>query len=682
MIRPQHLLSGLSVLAVTAALGLLPVVTPAWAQPHPVAPSVKTWPLAGLDRASLAATPPAFDPATAAGVDPDTHRGKRAVATTVPVVFTAAVDTGRFTAAGVSWSPTHAPTGVVVQVRLREAGAWGEWHALDQEGGPDANTTEARNAPSRVATSPLVSPDATAVQVRVDSATGTPPADLRLLTVDPGTSSADTSSFGAPAASASAATTQPGIYTRAQWGADEGLVGSCPGYSPTVKVGFVHHTVSSNSYTADQVPGLIRGIYAYHVQGNGWCDVGYNFLVDKFGRIFEGRHGGISRTPVGSHTLAFNDNSFGVAAIGDHSATAPGSAMLGAITSVMGWKLGLHKRSATGVNQLVSAGGAGAKWPAGTTVTFPTVSGHRDAYSTQCPGNALYGQLQTIRTNAARYATGQTTRDENLYGALAASSGRVEIHSQSASSQYRQRMNDIATSWASGHPEEWTFAVGSTMADSRPDLIGVHRRGTTSGRVEVRVASWASGYTSTTVDAVTPMPALSDEWQVAVGGPTGGGVYLVRLRGGSSRAVEVHVLDSDSDYTRWSQHTATGLPPLAASSRPTVLVAKDSGDLFAVLHGSTGSRRTEVHVATAASRYRSFSAHAVTPVGTTEDTRAQWLLGTAATPDVYLVPTAGTGSGQVEVHRISAASRWSAFSLHVATNLPPYGGLRWQFSMG
>ena len=71
--------------------------------------------------------------------------------------------------------------------------------------------------------------------------------------------------------------------------------------------GFVHHTVNANDYTRDEVPGILRSIYAYHTQSRGWSDVGYNFLVDRFGRIWEGRYGGVDRPVVGAHTLGYND---------------------------------------------------------------------------------------------------------------------------------------------------------------------------------------------------------------------------------------------------------------------------------------------------------------------------------------------------------------------------------------
>ena len=96
---------------------------------------------------------------------------------------------------------------------------------------------------------------------------------------------------------------EPQIYSRAQWGADERMRDKGSLHYYEVHAGFVHHTVNANNYTRDEVPGIIRSIYAYHTQSRGWSDIGYNFLVDRFGRIWEGRYGGVDRAVVGAHTL-------------------------------------------------------------------------------------------------------------------------------------------------------------------------------------------------------------------------------------------------------------------------------------------------------------------------------------------------------------------------------------------
>ncbi len=94
------------------------------------------------------------------------------------------------------------------------------------------------------------------------------------------------------------------------------------------------------------MPAIIRGIYAYHTQSKGWSDVGYNFLVDRFGRIWEGRYGGVDRPVVGAHTLGYNDDAFAMSAIGNFETAQPSAAMLDAYGRLFAWKLSLHGVSA------------------------------------------------------------------------------------------------------------------------------------------------------------------------------------------------------------------------------------------------------------------------------------------------------------------------------------------------
>ncbi|MBV9291289.1 MAG: N-acetylmuramoyl-L-alanine amidase, partial [Frankiales bacterium] len=180
-----------------------------------------------------------------------------------------------------------------------------------------------------------------------------------------------------------------------------------PDYAPGIVMGFIHHTDNANGYSRAAVPGIIRSIYAYHVNSNGWCDVGYIFLVDRFGRIWEGRYGGITKAVVGAHTGGFNTDSFGVSLIGTFTSHAPSSAMLRAVDKLFAWKLGTAYRDPRGKSQLTAGSFSGSRFAAGRTVTFDTVSGHRDADFTDCPGGAAYRDLPSIRNAiAARMGAG------------------------------------------------------------------------------------------------------------------------------------------------------------------------------------------------------------------------------------------------------------------------------------
>src|SRR5205814_8139148 len=104
--------------------------------------------------------------------------------------------------------------------------------------------------------------------------------------------------------SASASVPIPPINTRASWGARAPK--ATPGYASSVQMTFVHHTVNSNTYAQSDVPSILRSIQAYHMDSNGWDDIGYNFLVDRFGGMWEGRGGGMDQPVIGAHTLGFN----------------------------------------------------------------------------------------------------------------------------------------------------------------------------------------------------------------------------------------------------------------------------------------------------------------------------------------------------------------------------------------
>ncbi|MFD0401795.1 peptidoglycan recognition protein [Kitasatospora sp. NPDC127121] len=303
---------------------------------------------------------------------------------------------------GVGWDgPADALAGGAVRVRTRDAatGRWGDWHDLeaDTEDGPDL-------AP-RGATAPLWTGRSDGVAVEVRPGPAGPPPGLRLDLVDPGQ--------GAPAPAARVLprrpadghqAPRPAIVTRAGWGADESLRDQTFEYTGPVHEVFVHHTATATDYACSDAPRVIRSIYQYHVQSSGWRDIGYNFLVDRCGTVYEGRAGGVDQPVHGAHTLGFNTDSAGVAAIGTYVGDAPPQPLLDGLAAIAGWKLGLTGHPADGRTKLTSASDA-SRYPKGTVVDFDAVSGHRDAFNTECPGNALYARLPALRTAAAHLQT-------------------------------------------------------------------------------------------------------------------------------------------------------------------------------------------------------------------------------------------------------------------------------------
>jgi hypothetical protein len=192
----------------------------------------------------------------------------------------------------------------------------------------------------------------------------------------------------------------PPIITRAGWHADESIRRGAPFYADGVHLAFVHHTVNTNSYTKSQSASIVRGIELYHVKSNGWNDIGYNFLVDKYGQIFEGRYGGVTKPVVGAHALGFNTGSVGIAVIGDYGSTSITPAARAALVSLIAWRLDLAHVDPLSKVVRVSAGNP--RYPAGRAVTLNAISGHRDVYPTSCPGGSLYALLPSIRAAVAK----------------------------------------------------------------------------------------------------------------------------------------------------------------------------------------------------------------------------------------------------------------------------------------
>jgi flagellar hook assembly protein FlgD len=194
---------------------------------------------------------------------------------------------------------------------------------------------------------------------------------------------------------ARAMTSTPDIVRRVEWGANESWRGHDPEYAP-VKMAFVHHTVNANSYTRAQAPGLVRGIYYYDTKGLKWSDLGYNFLVDRYGTIYEGRYGGITKGVIGAQTLGFNTSSTGIAMIGTFSSVKPPSAMMSALKKLLAWKLDVHHVDPQGQARMLCR--STQKFKEGETVVLPAIAGHRQANYTACPGDVLYRMLPGVRT--------------------------------------------------------------------------------------------------------------------------------------------------------------------------------------------------------------------------------------------------------------------------------------------
>jgi hypothetical protein len=190
------------------------------------------------------------------------------------------------------------------------------------------------------------------------------------------------------------ATGTPAIVSRAGWGADEEIVRAKPNFAAADRLAVVHHTAGTNTYTAAQAPAIVRGIEVYHVKGNGWNDIGYNFLVDRFGTVYEGRGGGTEKNVIGAHSEGFNTGTFGVALIGNYAHATPPKAQQDALVTLLAWRLDVAHVDP--LSTVVYTSGGNAKFKSGKNVTLRAISGHRDTGPSECPGNGTYVLLPGI----------------------------------------------------------------------------------------------------------------------------------------------------------------------------------------------------------------------------------------------------------------------------------------------
>ena len=161
----------------------------------------------------------------------------------------------------------------------------------------------------------------------------------------------------------------------------------------------VHHTVNVNTYGEGKVADLLWDVQHYHMQTLGWDDIGYNFVIDRFGRIWQGREAELLEPIASGHTTGLNAESVGVAVLGTFTTDPVPDAVVDSLGKLLGWKLSLHGVDPLGHTLVRSTGGDYAE--PGGMVDVRNVSGHLDNQATSCPGARLYDRLDEVRDAAA-----------------------------------------------------------------------------------------------------------------------------------------------------------------------------------------------------------------------------------------------------------------------------------------
>ena len=364
-------------------------------------------------------------------------------------LLTDPLEVDRFFVAGFTWAGSaDLPEGVRIYLRVRENGTWSPWYLNEAAdagrddratsgtgefvtGGADAIQASVVGSslpaglklalvPSRpqgeevldaedltttqAAPTPVIE-DASATEdqgAQVEPAAMAPSASPAWV-AQPAAVSAEPAAAPALAPAATTANGLPvAVTTRAEWGANASYMSWDPEYAKAGHV-VVHHTAGTNSYSAGQSASIVRGIYYYHAVTLDWGDIGYNFLVDKFGTVFEGRSGSVAapagRMSIGAHARGVNTGTMGISMMGDYSAVSPSDAQLSSVGKMAGWFL---KRA--GISDVTGWAGLHVwtteRYQAGSTISMPRILGHRDVGYTTCPGNVGYSKLDAIRAIA------------------------------------------------------------------------------------------------------------------------------------------------------------------------------------------------------------------------------------------------------------------------------------------
>jgi hypothetical protein len=299
----------------------------------------------------------------------------------------------RFDLVGLSWERGA----VRAEVRARRrGGGWSRWVALHPLGEhrPDGERALRGTEPAWTGAADLL-------QLRLrGSASGL---RARFVRAEPTARVAGTLVRRLRARAGASQLGPPPIIPRAEWGADAVPPRGAPGYG-SVQLAFVHHTgPPARDYGPGDSAAMVLAFTRYHRDANGWNDLGYNFLVDRYGQVFEGRAGGVDQAVVGAQAQGFNSVSTGIACIGDFTLFAQSEPGMDALARLIAWKLALHGVPPDGAVTVTSAGGDTNRHPAGALVTFARIAGHRDANRTACPGDALYAQLADLRARVAAY---------------------------------------------------------------------------------------------------------------------------------------------------------------------------------------------------------------------------------------------------------------------------------------
>jgi hypothetical protein len=348
----------------------------------------------------------------------------------------------RFNLLGLHWRGSGR-----VLFRVRGAGGWSTWHEVDAglEDAPDRGTDEARRMRAWQMGNPWWTGTADRLQVRTRGRVQRVRAHFVWSPEEP-ILERSLQMAGAPR-----------IILRKSWGANERIRRDDPDFAPLLLNAIVHHTAGAAGYSPAQSAAIVRGIQTYHVLGNGWDDIGYNFLVDRFGQIFEGRYGGIERNVIGAHAQGFNTGSVGISVLGNYDSMALSPAAREGVSRLIAWRLDvahLHPLS-----RITTISGGNPRFRKGLPVWLRAVSGHGDTGFSSCPGKSIRGQLGAIAKRASTLGLPKlyAPEVEGSVGGLVSFSARLSSSLPWSVTIFDAAQQPVAVGTGLGSTVQWTW---------------------------------------------------------------------------------------------------------------------------------------------------------------------------------------------------------------------------------
>ncbi|MSU76243.1 N-acetylmuramoyl-L-alanine amidase [Patescibacteria group bacterium] len=399
---------------------------------------------------------------------------------------------------GIIWEQEGDAGSVTVEIRANNGSKWSNW--VDIGDGEDQKDTAQSN---KVHTGMLLTDKAKEVQYRfrvAADATGTSPTvkNPRISLIDstrgpnPTKVNPIARLFGK---TAKARAEGPRIYSRWEWGCPE--AGDSPRWGPEYRVpdeAIVHHTAATAN--PNDSAAAIRAIWYQHANANDWGDIGYNYLVDVNGNIYQGRyydqnHATVTnQDAVGGHTLnGHNYHSVGVATLGNFTNQGVNYSMLDGVARIIAWKALPYTWN-----------------PNNRTI------GHRDAGSTNCPGNNLYANLGTIRALAGNYLDGLIKWKKFDYsfqgeGVNGSPGGSLSLRPGQTTTAYLDLKNEGTDTWTT------SVKLGTSNPYDRPS--GFRH---SSWKSPNRVGTFAGKMVSGSLQAASTIaPGETARWQFTVG---------------------------------------------------------------------------------------------------------------------------------------------------------------------